>query len=193
MKRPEKSTLQVYIVQNCLFQHSKKLQCNAFSTYLNLYNPSCNSLVAIIFILKLTSFKKLKRFEKVLSRKLRSLNPVTEYLQKGHFIQNTSSLGVLARQTWTVIPCVISRPVGRFFCGRVRSNEETDQTCARGSSLKRDAGACSPGKFWIWECILYVLEVWCENRPWCRPWPTLWITLWPTGGQFFSKLGSALL
>lgn len=41
---------------------------------------------------------------------------------------------VAGRQRKTLEPVGI-RPVGRFFCRRVRSNEETAQMCARSASL----------------------------------------------------------
>ena len=46
------------------------------------------------------------------------------------------------------------RLLGRFFCGRVRSNKETDQTSPGGANVLGDAGHALPGKFIFCETAL---------------------------------------
>ena len=51
------------------------------------------------------------------------------------------------------------RPIGRWFCGRVRSKEDKDQTSAGRASLYWGLGACLPAKFWKLSCLrMYVLH-----------------------------------
>ena len=62
---------------------------------------------------------------------------------------------MLEKESFTIL---VRRPIGRFFCRRVRSNEETDQTCSKGASLKRGAGARLKIRTSEPVCILYVLK-----------------------------------
>ena len=62
---------------------------------------------------------------------------------------------MLEKESFTIL---VRRPIGRFFCRRVRSNEETDQTCSKGASLKGGAGARLKIRTSEPVCILYVLK-----------------------------------
>ena len=60
----------------------------------------------------------------------------------GFFYRSATGIPILELRL--TIEC---RLLGRFLDGRVRSNEERDQTSAGGANLLRDAGHALPGKF----------------------------------------------